>query len=66
MAVQTPVATLGLTPAVLSPLLQSVLVQAAPALDALVAQVEAVSGVRVGEADVWADGLRCGGSALVS
>ena len=64
--VQTPVATLELTPAGLSPLLQSVLIQAAPSLDALIAQVEAVSGVRVGEADVWADGLRCRGSALVS
>ena len=64
--VQTPVATPGLTPALLSPELQAVLIQAAPSLDALVAQVEAVSGARVGEADVWADGLRCRGSALVS
>ena len=64
--VQTPVVTLGLTPAVLSPELQALLVQAAPSLDTLVGQVEAMSGVRVGEADVWADGLRCHGAALVS
>ena len=64
--VQTPFPTLGLTPASLSPLLQGLLLQAAPSLDALVSQVEAVSGVRLGEADVWADGLRCRGSALVS
>ncbi len=64
--VQTPVLSPGLTPAILSPELQALLVQAAPSLDALVGQVEALSGVRVGEADVWADGLRCRGSALVS
>ncbi len=64
--VQTPVPTLGVSPVTISPLLQAILVQAAPALDATIAQVEAMSGVRVGEADVWADGLRCRGSALVS
>ena len=64
--VQTPVAGAGLTPAILSPELQALLVQAAPSLDTLVGQVEALSGVRVGEADVWANGLRCRGSALVS
>ncbi len=64
--VQTPVATLGLTPAILSPELEAVLIQAAPSLDAVVGQVEALSGVKVGEADVWADGLRCHGAALVS
>ncbi len=64
--IQTPVATPGLTPAILGPEVQALLIQAAPSLDALVGQVEAVSGVRVGEADVWADGLRCHGAALVS
>ncbi len=64
--VQTPVAAVGLTPAVLSPELQALLVQTAPSLDALIGQIEALSGVRVGEADVWADGLRCHGAALVS
>ena len=64
--VQTPVVALGITPAILSPELQAVLVQAAPSLDTLIGQVEAVSGVKVGEADVWANGLRCRGSALVS
>ena len=66
LQVQTPFPSLGLTPATLSPLLQGLLLQAGPSLDALVSQVEAVSGVRLGEADVWADGLRCRGSALVS
>ncbi len=64
--VQTPVATVGFTPAILSPELQALLVQTAPSLDALIGQIEALSGVRVGEADVWADGLRCHGAALVS
>ena len=63
---QTPVAAVGLAPAVLSPELQALLVQTAPSLDALIGQIEALSGVRVGEADVWADGLRCHGAALVS
>ena len=64
--VQTPIVALEITPAILSPELQAVLVQAAPSLDTLIGQVEAVSGVKVGEADVWANGLRCRGSALVS
>ena len=64
--IQTPFPDSGLTPVTLSPLRQSVLIQAAPSLDALITQVEAVSGVKVGEADLWADGLRCRGSALVS
>ena len=64
--VQSPAGALGVTPGVVSPLLQALLLQAAPSLDALIGQMEAVSGVRVGEADVWADGLRCHGSALVA
>ncbi len=64
--VQTPVAMAGLTPAILTPELQALLVEAAPSLDAVVSQVEALSGVRVGEADLWANGLRCHGAALVS
>ena len=64
--IQTPFPDPGLTPVTVSPLRQSVLIQAAPSLDALITQVEAVSGVKVGEADLWADRLRCRGSALVS
>ncbi len=63
--VQTPVGALGLPPAGTPSLLQTALTQAAPSLDAVIGQVEAVSGVRLGEADVWADGLRCHGAALV-
>ena len=50
----------------LSPALQTLLSGAAPSLDAIIAQIEAVSGARLGEADVRADGLRCRGAALVA
>ena len=52
--------------AAVSPVLQSILTQAAPSLDTVLTQVEAISGVRVGEADVWANGLRCHSAALVA
>ncbi len=64
--VQTPGAAIGVTPGTVSPSLQALLLQAAPPLDGLITQIEALSGVRLGEADVWADGLRCHGSALVA
>jgi uncharacterized membrane protein len=38
---------------------------AAPALDAVIGQVTALAGVRVGEADVWVNGVRCGTPVLV-
>lgn len=57
---------LGLTPGGVSPLLQATLIQAAPSLDAVIIQIESLTGVRLGEADVWANGLRCRGAALVS
>jgi uncharacterized membrane protein len=49
-----------------APAVRGLLTSAAPSLDAVLTQVEAVSGVRLGEADVWGDGLRCRGAALVA
>lgn len=66
LAVQTPGGGVLLTPATVSPVLQGLLKGAAPSLDAVIAEVEAVSGARLGEADVRADGLRCHGVALVA
>ena len=66
IAVQTPAGGLGLAGAGVSPALQALLMGAAPSLDAVIAQVEAVSGARLGEADVRADGLRCRGAALMA
>ena len=63
--VQTPLGPLPAISAGLAPGLQALLVAAGAPLDGVIGQVEALSGVRVGEADVWGDGLRCQGSALV-
>ena len=49
-----------------APAVQGLLTSAAPSLDAVLIQAEALSGVRLGEADVWGDGLRCRGAALVA
>ena len=66
LSVQAPGVGVGVPAGTISPQLQTLLLQAAPGLDTVIAQIEAVSGVRVGEADLWGDGLRCRGSALVS
>ena len=66
VTVQAGPASFGVAPGGLSPAVQVLLVQAAPAMDAVIGQIEAISGVRLGEADVWANGLRCRGAALVA
>lgn len=66
VTVQSPLGPLALGGQSVGPALQGVLTQAAPALDALILQAEGLSGVRLGEGDVWADGLRCRGAALVA
>jgi uncharacterized membrane protein len=48
------------------PVVQGLLTAAAPTLDQVILQVEALSGVRLGEGDVWPDGLRCNGAALMA
>lgn len=58
-------AGLGINAAILTASVGSVLNLAAPALDSLWAQVSALSGVRVGAADAWVDGVRCGIPVLV-
>ena len=64
--VQTPAGTPVVLAPALAPGLQALLAAAGPGLDGVIGQVEALSGVRVGEADLWGDGLRCRGAALVS
>ena len=66
LTVQTPAGGVNLGGQALAPALQALLTQAAPSLDAVITEVEAVSGARLGEAAVQADGLRCRGSALVA
>ena len=56
----------GLAASDAAPGVQALLLSVAPSLDAVLAQAEALGGVRLGEADVWADGLRCRGAALVA
>ena len=57
---------LGVSAGLVTSLVGNVLSLAAPALDAVVDQVTALAGVRVGQADVWVNGVRCGTPVLVS
>jgi uncharacterized membrane protein len=66
IGVQTPLGSLALGGQGTGPALKATLLAAAPALDAVIGQVEGITGVRLGEADVWPDGLRCRGAALVA
>lgn len=59
---------LGLIPIPLDPVVQGVgsqLSLVAPALDSTIASLTGMLGVGVGQADVWATGLRCGQPVLV-
>jgi uncharacterized membrane protein len=46
--------------------LQTLLQPVGGALDGVIAQLSGLTGVHLGEADVWVDGLRCRGAALVA
>lgn len=57
---------LTLTPnAVLIALIRSILNSAAPAIDGALNNVLKTLGIGLGEADVWVNGVRCDGAALV-
>ncbi len=60
------VAGLGLGAGAATAAVGGVLDAAAPALDSLVESVTGLAGVRVGQADVWVNGVRCGTPVLVS
>jgi uncharacterized membrane protein len=57
---------LSLTPSgVLSALIQSILTPVAPVIDGVLNNVLKTLGLGLGEADVWVNGVRCDGAALV-
>lgn len=57
---------LSLTPtSVLSALIRSTLAPVAPAIDGALNSVLKTLGIGLGEADVWVNGVRCDGAALV-
>jgi uncharacterized membrane protein len=64
--IRAQVLGLGLSAGLLTSTVGNVLSAAAPALDLVVSQVTALVGVRVGEADVRIDGVRCGMPMLVA
>lgn len=55
-----------LTPSVVNAAVKAVLVPLTPTLDALVNDILNSLGVSLGEADVWVNGVRCDGAALVN
>lgn len=55
----------GINASLLTAAVGGVLGQAAGPLDSVVDQVTALAGVRVGQADVWINGVRCGTPILV-
>jgi uncharacterized membrane protein len=55
-----------LTPALVTNAVKAVLLPLTPTLDALVNDILATLGVGLGEADVWVNGVRCDGAALVN
>ena len=55
-----------LLPDTTTPLLRTILTQAATPLDQLLGTVLATLGVGLGQADVWFTGLRCDGAVLVN
>jgi uncharacterized membrane protein len=57
---------LGLNLSAITAAVGSALAVAAPALDLLVDELTGLLGVRVGQADVQVNGVRCGRSALVA
>jgi uncharacterized membrane protein len=64
--VRAQIVGLGLSAGLLTSTVGHMLSAAAPALDLVVSQVTALVGVRVGEADVRVDGVRCGTPILVA
>lgn len=54
-----------LSPAVLRPLIQTILAPAAPLIDGVLNNALKTLGIGLGEADVWVNGVRCDGAALV-
>jgi uncharacterized membrane protein len=57
---------LSLTPTtVLTALIRSILTPVAPAIDGVLNSVLKTLGIGLGEADVWVNGVRCDGAALV-
>lgn len=57
---------LSLTPtAVLTALIRSILTPVAPTIDGVLNNVLRALGIGLGEADVWVNGVRCDGAALV-
>lgn len=63
LAVQ--VGGLGLNASVLTQAVQNILISAAAPLDDVIDQVSAITGVKVGQADVWIDSVRCTTPAVV-
>ncbi len=57
---------LGLNLSAISAAVGSALAVAAPALDSLITELTSLLGVRVGQADVQINGVRCGKSVLVA
>ncbi|WP_426265461.1 pilus assembly protein TadG-related protein [Sphingomonas sp. PWP1-2] len=55
----------GINASLLTAAVGTILGQAATPLDSVVDQVTALAGVRVGQADVWINGVRCGTPILV-
>jgi uncharacterized membrane protein len=57
---------LALTPtAILTALIRSILTPVAPVIDGVLNKVLKTLGIGLGEADVWVNGVRCDGAALV-
>lgn len=62
---QVPIAGLGLNLSTIGPLLGSIIMPLAPALDLALNQLLGAVGLSLGEADVTVHGVRCGAPALV-
>jgi uncharacterized membrane protein len=54
-----------LTPAILGPLIKALLQPVTKIVDGLLNNVLKTLGIGLGEADVWVNGVRCDGAALV-
>jgi uncharacterized membrane protein len=65
LGVQTLGLNLGLGTSAITQALTPVLNTAAAPLDSTINTLESLTGVKLGQADVWANGLRCQDAALV-
>ena len=54
------------TPALVNAAVKTVLMPVTPTLDAVLNDVLGTLGIGLGEADVWVNGVRCDGAALVN